>query len=278
MISTVHPGELSMTASGRESLASCDFAVLAAQTRELESFLRLAADVTEERSRAEIIYRLRLPRPDGGGRSFLAGAAARVPRVGRIEAALTASNLLEIAQPPLLILIGTAGGFPDSGVALGDLVVATSIVDYEEQRLGLEQEFRLKYFPVGERLLAASKAAAATWDKLSSGPASEPAGIHFGTVLSGDKVVASPDIFRTLLQRIPAAVGIEMEGAGVAVAAARRGLAARFLMIRGIVDLANEDKRRDAELWMDVTCSRLASFAAATLNRLYADRALDSAI
>lgn len=269
VISTGHLDEPDMRGYSRELLASRDFAVLAAQAWELESFLRLAARVTEDRVRAQIIYRLRLPRPRGDDGPLLAGVAASVPRAGRVEAALAASSLLEITGSPLLILIGTAGGFPDSGVALGDLVVATSIVDYEEQRLGAEHEFRLKYFPADEQLLAASKAAAAaTWDR----PAR--AGLHFGTVLSGDKVVASPQAYRALLQRVPAALGVEMEGAGAATAALCTDPVARFLMIRGIVDLANEDKRRDAELWLDVTCSRLASFTAATLNQLHADRPL----
>jgi len=270
-----------MTGYDRKPLAdSCDFALLAAQPRELESLLRRAVEVREERVHGEIIYRLWLPRPRSDDRPPLAGAAVCLPRAGRVEAALATTNLLELAGPSHLILIGTAGGFSASGVALGDLVVATTIVDYERQRLGAEHEFRLRYFPADQQLLAASKAAAlTTWDRSPPGDAGEVSGLHFGAVLSGDKVIASPRASSSLLQRVPAALGVEMEGAGAAMAASRTVPPAKFLMIRGIVDLANEDKRRDAELWTDETCDRLASFTAATLGLLHADRTLqDSAI
>ncbi len=45
-----------------------------------------------------------------------------------------------------------------NGVALGDLIVASRVVDYEEQRLSdSNQEFRLKAFQADEELVAASR-------------------------------------------------------------------------------------------------------------------------
>jgi nucleoside phosphorylase len=91
--------------------------------------------------------------------------------------------------------------------------------------------------------------------------------VRFGIVLSGDKVIASDEVAASLLKAEPTAVAVEMEGAGVAAAVQDTLTQNEFMMIRGIVDLANETKREQAAAWIDATCDAVAAFTLATAFR-----------
>jgi nucleoside phosphorylase len=260
----------------QDDAPQCDFVILAVQDREFEAILDLADHVKEEPSRAGTLYRVRVTPPGSPEMPGLDGVVARMGGAGRVEAALTGSRLLQLMTPQALLLVGIAGGFPSNGVVLGDLIVASRIIDYEEQRLGEnERAFRLKCFEADEVLLQASKAAAGgNWSQRLPYPPGDRPHLHFGSVLSGDKVVASADFVADLLAQEPSALGVEMEGAGVAAAVAREDHLVRFLMIRGVVDLANEQKREDSRAWLERTCDAVASFALATLFKMQADNGL----
>jgi nucleoside phosphorylase len=244
----------------------CDFCILAAPGRELESLLRLADEVKVAHSAGETIYQVRILPPDAGYRRGLTGMVIPTA-VGRVEAALVASRVLHAFAPRLLFLIGIAGGFSVNGVGLGDLIVASRIVDYEEQRLGDDnQEFRLKMFHADEELLTASrKALDKDWFGKIPYPDDARPTAHIGSILSGDKVIASDRLAASLLMQDPSALGVEMEGGGAAAAASRARPPVRFLMIRGVVDLANDRKREDSQVWLDSTCEAVASLTLAIL-------------
>jgi len=197
----------------------------------------------------------------------LVGVIVPSAGVGRVEAAVAASRVLHIFTPRLLFLIGIAGGFSANGVALGDLIVASRIVDYEEQRLSdRSQEFRLKTFQADEMLLTASKTVGdKDWFGKLRYPNSGRPTVHIGSIMSGDKVIASDRLVASLLLQDPSVLGVEMEGAGVATAVSRASSFVRFLMIRGIVDLANDRKREDSRIWLNSTCEAVASFTLAIL-------------
>jgi nucleoside phosphorylase len=261
-----------MSSTHISPMQNCDFGILTASEQELESLLRLVDQVEEERSGSDVVYHVRVLPPGTNDRHGLSGVVAPTAGVGRVEAAVAASNLLHAFSPHLLFLIGIAGGFPTNGVALGDLIVASRIVDYEEQRLtDDDQEFRLKVFRADDVLLAASKATEnRDWYGQLRYPDGKLPTVHIGPILSGDKVIASEIVAASLLLQDPSLLGVEMEGSGVAMAASRARRFVRFLMIRGIVDLANDRKREDAQVWRDRTCEAVASFTLATLLQAHA--------
>lgn len=260
-----------MAETHTRSVQSCDFVILTAQDRELVSLLHLMDQVEEERSSEAVLYHVQILARDVAGGQRLAGVVAPTGGIGRVEAAVTASRLLQIFTPPLLFLIGIAGGFSTNGISLGDLIVASRIVDYEEQRLGdSSQEFRLKVFEADELLLEASRVTRAKdWLGSLRYPDGWYPKIHIGSILSGDKIIASDRVVASFLRQDPSVLGVEMEGAGVATAASRATKLVRFLMIRGVVDLANDRKRLDSQVWLDRTCEAVASFTVATLLQIY---------
>src|SRR5262249_51525260 len=64
--------------------------------------------------------------------------------------------------------------------------------------------------------------------------------LHFGPVLSGEKVVDDPSFKAALFEEYPAAIGGEMEGTGLWAAAARARK--EWIVIKGICDWADGKK------------------------------------
>ncbi|GAA3346139.1 hypothetical protein GCM10020358_55970 [Amorphoplanes nipponensis] len=245
--------------------ADCDFAVLTVQDAELAAVLDLAQVIGEDRSFPETLYRVRLP--DSG----LAGVVMPVGGVGRVEGAIATSLLLSRVTPLRLYLVGIAGGFEARGVALGDLLVADYIWDYEMQRLSdIRNESRPRLFSTDHDLLSAASAAEKSdWQKgLPRVNGSRP-NVHFGTVLSGDKVIASSTLVANFLRENERLIGVEMEGAGVAAALARYPIPVPFLMIRGVVDYANDDKREQSRVWLTDACAATAAFTFAAIEHAH---------
>src|SRR5581483_7573502 len=152
----------SSKSSNVEGPESCDFAILAVQHRELLSTLEVVDHVDKARSSRNAFYRVRVTSPNPGAKT-LKGVVAATGGVGRVQGAVAASHLLHLVTPKWLFLIGVAGGFSANNVALGDLIIASRIIDYEEQRLTDEgQEFRLRTFEADELLLKAAKLAGET--------------------------------------------------------------------------------------------------------------------
>jgi adenosylhomocysteine nucleosidase len=253
-------------AIGHPELWECDLAVVTVQDRETAAVLRLVEDVTRwTAADGHAYYRFTVPTPPWHNRARLKGLVWPADDVGRVAAALGTRRLLAEVIPDLLVLVGVAGGFAKNGVDLGDVVIATSIVDYEMQRLSTRgPEFRLKSFDTTGELLSAARK---TVLDFSSVPAGERPNVRLGIVMSGDKVIASEAVVASLLEIEPTAVAVEMEGAGVAAAVQETPLQNAFIMIRGIVDLANEGKREDAATWGDRACDAAATFMLAMAYR-----------
>ena len=237
----------------------CDFAIVAAQERELASLLRLADDPVRESLDDDFVYRVSL-----GG---IQGVIAPLKGIGRVDAALATIRLFNSVAPDCLYLVGVAGGFPKSGTQLGDILVSEKIVDYAIRRISDDgEEFRLRTFNGDSALVAAARDAAIRMEGRYRDEARElPPKVLFGPVLSGDKVIASALMASRLMRIYDGLLGVEMEGAGVAAAVAHLAKPVRFLMIRGVVDLADDNKRRDSEMWSARVCDALAEFTIATV-------------
>lgn len=178
------------------------------------------------------------------------GVLAQLERMGRVSAAVSTVYALHTWEPSIVIIAGTAGGFRDQGVALGDVLVATEIVDYEIQRLDDDPTIRwVTYQPASSLLETARKA------RLPVIQGRQPK-VHFGPILSGDKVVASEAVAKKLLSWRPDVLGVEMEGAGVAFVSKMNSVP--FLMVRGVADYADAKKREDASQWSQAACESVA--------------------
>jgi nucleoside phosphorylase len=190
------------------------------------------------------------------------GIALALSEPGRLNAAVLTTKAFQLWRPEVILLVGLSGGFNNAGVFHGDILVATEIIDYEQQKLTMDgSEVRLRSFFVSKNLLnaAISTASKKWWKDLGNTP-----NVHFGPVFSGEKIVASKTFSEQLQELRNDALGIEMEGSGVATAVNHDPT--EFLMIRGVADYANETK---SDVFQDIACNAAAQFATAVLQERF---------
>ena len=165
--------------------------------------------------------------------------------IGKVAAATTTAVLLDAFDAHALLFTGVAGGL-GAGVKVGDIVVATTLLQHDMNaeplfprwEVPLTGRARFDADPAWTaRLARAGRALAA------AGTHAHGAALHAGLVVSGDRFVATrveSDALRALL---PDALAVEMEGA--AVAQVCHDFARPFGVVRTISDRADDAAHGD---------------------------------
>ncbi|EDN69713.1 conserved hypothetical protein [Beggiatoa sp. PS] len=81
--------------------------------------------------------------------------------------------------------------------------------------------------------------------------------LHFGTVASGEKIVADTQTVPKLQNNWRKLIGIEMESYGAALAVYQAESDIKFLMVKGICDWANPDKN---DVWQEYAADVAAAY------------------
>jgi nucleoside phosphorylase len=165
---------------------------------------------------------------------------------GNAGAAVEAERAIAHFQPDILFFVGIAGGIKD--VAIGDVVVATTVYGYEsgkvEDQFLTRPEVEKSSYTLVQR--AKQEARGADWlTRLRSNSTPNP-NVWLGPIAAGEKVIATKDsdTFRLLRSDYNDAIAVEMEGFGFLKAAfAHPDIKA--IVIRGISDLI-DGKNDDA--------------------------------
>lgn len=249
-----------------------DFLIITPLPEECEAVL-VALSSNQRPEKAEktpfdqhIYYPIKFPFISAKADEIYRLVVAPLRKMGRIEAASTAASAIRRWRPNYIILVGIAGGTRQAGVGLGDIVIADQVVDYEMQKLlPAGPEVRYEGEPTDRDLLGAAQAMNADWQLASplSRPDSSAARVHYGPMLSGDKVVAVEDGVRKYRADWPKMIGLEMEAAGVLAACKDVPQKKRpgFFMIRGVSDLADENKNREeVKAWRPYAASAASAF------------------
>lgn len=254
-----------------------DVLIITALEEERQAVLKLLPD-----------SRMLDPDPADSRRPYYAEAPVRLPSgatgkynvvivrcgMGRVPATGATTRALLKWRPRYVILVGIAGGNEDQGVQVGDLLIATSIIDYESKKLLTVTEVdgskvmdaidRPRAFEIGGRLLEAArdvKVEDVIRRVQCARPDAQPPRIHFGPVASGDKVVSYKAVMNDLSRHYRELKGVEMEAGGVAAAVLDQEPSPGLLMVRGVSDPADERKDRpDVEQWREYACAIPAAF------------------
>lgn len=179
--------------------------------------------------------------------------------MGNLSSALETQNAIDVWRPQFLLLVGIAGGFTKSDRYLGDVIVADQIVYYElAKHTDQDTTLRPQVYRASTALISAAQAIAAqpyTWIDKINWPRPDGTServiprVHVGPVLSGDKVVSSENFLQEFRDVWPGIVGVEMEGAGAALAAYRSETQPEFLMIKAICDWADSSKNDSWQMY-----------------------------
>lgn len=202
----------------------------------------------------------------GGERAAYHVIVMPATAMGRVKAATATDAAITRWHPRYVVLVGIAGGLAEAKIALGDILVAHQIVDYELQKVTREgPEVRYEVHQADPRLeIACANFTQTSWLELVRVDRPEPGRPerHIGPIASGDKVVAFGEVLRRYREAWPKLIGVEMEAAGVATAAFQSPVKPGFFMVRCASDLADEHKdSADVKQWRSYACDVAASFA-----------------
>jgi len=182
--------------------------------------------------------------------------------IGKVNAAMTTTLLIEHFSPRDIIFSGIAGGLnPD--LAPGDIVIAAETAHHD---MGILEEDGFYnrgvinpldgirnpvYLPADQRLLKLAERAAeeVEIEKIKTTVGERIPQIIKGIVVTGDVFVASPKKCAELREMLNADA-VEMEGAAVAQICYQRQIP--HLVVRSISDKADETAREDSMMFQEM--------------------------
>jgi adenosylhomocysteine nucleosidase len=198
--------------------------------------------------------------------------------VGKVNAAMTTTLLIEHFKPTRVIFTGIAGAL-DPNLEPGDIVIAKRTAHHDMGTLwseGIEHggvksrltgEDNPVYFPADPNLLTAANCAArkAVFDPIALRSGRRSPKIVTGTIVTGDAFVASKEKGAELREKL-GADAVEMEGAAVAQVCYQRGIGC--LVIRSMSDKADDSAVMDKQIFYTMAAKNSASLVAGMIKCL----------
>ena len=200
--------------------------VLTAMTSEYEQLATLLVDAEQ---------------CERGGISYLVGRISsneiilRQCGIGKVNAAVGASELIRSFAPEAVVSTGVAGGI-DTSLDVMDVVVSSSIV-YHDVWCGMGCEYGQvqgmpAVFPVAEKLCGVAVSLNDDPDNVTR--------IHAGLICTGDQFITSRDELDKIKSNFPAGLAVDMESAAIAQTCHIYGVP--FVSFRIISDTPGVDK------------------------------------
>ncbi len=204
--------------------------------------------------------------------------------VGKVNAAMTATLLIEHFRPNRVIFTGVAGGLnPD--LQIGDIVIAQKTAQHDLGRLesaeienmGTKNPINGKrnpvFFPADPGLLQITETAL---EGIELNPFQTPQGrrhprIIKGTVVTGDVFVAS-DAKKTVLHNNLGADAVEMEGAAVAQICWQHNVPC--LVIRSLSDNAGANASEDFKKYYKIAAHNSAALVTRIISQLHSEQSM----
>lgn len=197
--------------------------------------------------------------------------------MGKVNAAMTATVLIEHFRPCKVICTGAGGGINPS-LLLGDIVIAEKTAQHDYGILtprGVKpwqtwspnsRSENPLFLPADDKLLSAAEMAACRVQlpEIRTGEDERIPNIMKGIIVTGDVAVNSQSK-RMELRKVFEADAVDMEGA--AVAQVCRQMATACLVIRSISDLA-ENINHDLREKLKVASQNAARFVAAIIDEI----------
>lgn len=147
----------------------------------------------------------------------------------------TVSECVRDLSPIAVIMVGICFGTKPDKQKIGDIVVSKQLHLYEPKKATGKRPI-----PRGDTVTASVD----LLDKFRSGRLSwGGAQVHFGLMLSGEKLVNDRVFLKKMLDLRPEAIGGEMEGAGLYIAASKAGV--DWIMVKAICDWGDGNKTDD---------------------------------
>jgi nucleoside phosphorylase/tetratricopeptide (TPR) repeat protein len=172
------------------------------------------------------------------GEFHAAVTKCRMGAIGEGSVILATEQAQRIWNPRAIIMVGIAFGKDPISQKIGDVIVASQVISYEQQRIGDKIIFRGPIIPSNTLLLNRFENVPGWKFQKPNGGVSN---LIIGPLLSGEKLIDNPMFRRTLFKHFPQAVGGEMEGAGLCAASGRVGVP--WILVKSICDWGDGHKQ-----------------------------------
>lgn len=159
---------------------------------------------------------------------------------GPTGATLTVNDVIQRWHPKVVVMPGIAFGRSKEKHGPGDVLIASAVIPYEDQRVGKEVVFRAA-IPPSSPVLYNRFINALGWKFFR--PDKTLVSTHYGHLLSGSKLVDDPVFKQLLFDKHPTAIGGEMEGSGVYAAAAANNV--HWIVVKAVCDWADGQKHKN---------------------------------
>jgi nucleoside phosphorylase len=243
-----------------ESDRPIDFAIITAIEVEREAVCK-AFGLTERhrvRRGARVYWRGRFGLTGGDSYEVV---VAQSPDMANVDAALLTSDTIRDWQPGSTLMVGIAAS-GNRDVALGDVVVGSHVYYYERGKVtpgGVRPE---PYMYPADSTLWANVAALPPWTSRINAQRPDHAKrrpkVHYGSIASGEKVIADAAARDSIVSAHRKILAIEMEGYGFSKAVWQSFERVRHLVIRAICDDGSPAK---SDEWQAYAAAAAASYA-----------------
>ncbi len=163
--------------------------------------------------------------------------------IGKVNAAMGTTLLIDRFHPDYVINVGSAGGL-HSELEIGDVIISIE-VRYHDVDLTVwgYEHGQIPKSPAGfmpsEKLIQAAEDAALTMNMQ----------VTRGLIISGDIFIQEEEHLKKLQKNFPKAHAVEMEGA--AIAHACHQLKVPFVIIRALTDIAGKESTINNDLFLE---------------------------
>ncbi|QJQ94391.1 MULTISPECIES: 5'-methylthioadenosine/S-adenosylhomocysteine nucleosidase [Halomonadaceae] len=181
--------------------------------------------------------------------------------IGKVNAAVGTSQLLDKYQPEAIINTGSAGGFGED-LAIGDVVISSEVRHHDVDVVAFGYDYGqvprmpAAYLP-DPRLVQAARECSKRLDELR---------IVEGLIATGDSFMSCPESVKKTRERFPAMLAAEMEAA--AIAQTCHLYDCPFVVIRALSDIAGQESDLSFAQFIDQAATHSAALVDAMVKHL----------
>ncbi|MCP4474466.1 MAG: 5'-methylthioadenosine/adenosylhomocysteine nucleosidase [Gammaproteobacteria bacterium] len=177
--------------------------------------------------------------------------------IGKVNAAITTTLLIERYQPDYLINTGVAGGIGEK-VKIGDVVIATELRYHDADATALDCE--MGQIPQMPAAYYSDNRLNHAIHEIDSGQ------LHKGLIVSGDSFIGQAKQLQIIKKNFPAAQAVEMESCAIAQTCDR--LKVPYCIIRSVSDAADSEANQSFEVFLLEAAANSAAVTAQILKEL----------
>ncbi|WP_168014419.1 5'-methylthioadenosine/S-adenosylhomocysteine nucleosidase [Halomonas salinarum] len=181
--------------------------------------------------------------------------------IGKVNAAVGTTLLLDVYKPDVVINTGSAGGFGE-GLSVGDVVISSEVRHHDVDAVvfgyehGQVPKMPAAYLP-DKRLVEVARECIESLGELR---------VVEGLIATGDIFMACPDAVSRTRGRFPTMLAAEMEAAAIAQTCHLYGCP--FVIIRALSDIAGQESNVSFKSFIDQAARHSAQMVEAMVAQL----------